>query len=216
MKPPSAFPLQTPHYGRGRGRTGRFRLSILPKPGRRGTGTQNLPFPLPQPLLGTSGRGDTPWARPPAGTGLPTPKRRRDFKQNQLSAAPRRNQPGPGPPGKSGWPLARDVSHEPRSGPAAPAQPRHPLPARLAAPRGARPAVSPPPAPSLSPLLLVPRVPKGENPTPAASQQLHFLNERLMRGVNQWPLPPAARAEPWGRPRAGSWWQCHCPHGGVA
>lgn len=156
VKPPSEFPLQTHHYGRGRGRTGRFRLSILTKPGWRGTGTRagvkRFPFPLPQPRLGTPGRGHTLGAAtctsqaPGYPHALPHQNR---GKQNQLwlevlSAVPGRNQPAPGPPGKSGWPVARDVSHEPRSSQAPLAQPRHPSPRGSQHPR-ARPAVSPQP-----------------------------------------------------------------------
>lgn len=142
-------------YRRGRGRTGRFRLSILTKPGRRRTGSRaggkkkkNLPFPLPQPRSGTPGWGHTLGRATcaPRGSHTCCPHRNRG-EQNRLGlavlpAVPPRNQPAPGPPGKSGWPVARDVSHEPRSGRAPPAQPRHLSPQGSQHP-GARPAVSP-------------------------------------------------------------------------
>lgn len=102
VKPPFVFPLPTPHYGRGRGRTGRFRLSILAKPGRPGTGTRaggkkKSPIPLhpcPNPAQGPQA-GDTP--------GNP---HRNGGEQNQLGlavlpAVPGRNQAARGLPGRA-------------------------------------------------------------------------------------------------------------------
>lgn len=157
MKPPSEFPFQTHHYGRGRGRTGRFRLSILTKPGWRGTGTRagvkRFPFPLPpaptllgDPRPGTHlGRGHLH----PTGTGVPTrapPPKSGQAEPALAGGAFGSSREEPAGPGASREErLASGQGCEPRAalrpGPTGTAPP--PLPARVTAPPGSSCSVPP-------------------------------------------------------------------------
>lgn len=200
MKPPSAFSSPNPSL-RARPRPDRQVQTFHPdqtRPAGDRVKKKPSPSPCPNPSWGPQAGGGHTLGTATCGHRATHTETEARF-QAEPALAPRRNQAAPGPPGKSGGSLARDVSHEPRSGPAPPAQPRQPLPARVAAPRGARPAVSPPTCCQPVTAAARPACPQGENPTPAASQQLHFLNERLMRGVNQWPLPPGRQGRAVGR-----------------
>lgn len=190
VKPPFAFPPQTPHLTGAAGPAGSD-FPSWPNPAGEGQGAgwelKNPPLPpAPSPL------GD-----PRLGTHL-----------GHRTPTSGRAEPA----------LDGGASTEERAGAGASRE------ERLASGHGCEPRATlptPTPRPAVSPNLLpachhccssrIVPCPQTKNPMPAAGRQLHFLNEPLMRGVNQWLLPPPARGRAVGM--SPCWWQCHCPHG---